>query len=183
MEWNNDLEKEFQGIKEIMKDSIKISPFDGTKRARVVIDGTSSLGVGFALFQLRDPADEDFKLGVNIIAANSSLLANDQGISPIDGEMQALLSACHCTCSLCPDTGVFKPKKCWSWFDENTRARWGEIYENSPSFIPNQIFPRVELQKLLSRAADTICSYDSLYWTPSLTPAGKLLLLSPDRCS
>ena len=36
-------------------------------------------------------------MGVNIITVNSSLLETDKGISPIDGELQALLFAVHAT--------------------------------------------------------------------------------------
>ena len=63
------------------------------KKARLVVDRLSSIGIGYALFQLRDKNDECFEQDVNIVSANSSLLKQGAGISPIAGVLQSLVFA------------------------------------------------------------------------------------------
>jgi hypothetical protein len=70
------LEEEYEAVKEIVTSQIRLSPYDPDKKLRLVIDGASSVGVGFVLFQFL--SDEEPKKGAVIINANSSLLSESQ---------------------------------------------------------------------------------------------------------
>ena len=63
--WNEELEEEYQNAMEIMKTRIKLSPYDPTKRLRLIIDGAKTAGTGFVLCQYL--IDENPSKGVNII--------------------------------------------------------------------------------------------------------------------
>ena len=89
--WNDLLEQEYLMVKKIIGTQIKISPYDPSRELRLLIDGASSIGVGFILFQWLD--DTDVKKGVSIILADSSLFPRS-GYSPIDGEISGLDFAC-----------------------------------------------------------------------------------------
>ena len=52
--WTQDLEQEYQNVKKVMCEQIRLSPYDPTKTLRLVIDGASLQGVGFVLFQWID---------------------------------------------------------------------------------------------------------------------------------
>ena len=73
---------------------MSISPYDLSKRLNLVIDGASSLGIGFILFQNVD--DEDISKGALIVNANSSMLPKNKGNSPIVGELMALKFTTNC---------------------------------------------------------------------------------------
>ena len=75
-----------------MKNNIKISPFNGSKKARLITDAANSTGCGYCLFQLRDPKDSNWELGVNIISAGSTLFKTTD-LSPIDAELTGLVFA------------------------------------------------------------------------------------------
>ena len=49
--WTKDLEQEYNNVKTVMCEQIRLPPYDPSKPLRLVIDGASSLGVGFVLFQ------------------------------------------------------------------------------------------------------------------------------------
>ena len=101
--WSDPLKQEYDYIREMMQSHIRISPFDGSKKARLVTDAASSTGCGFCLFQLRDPKDQDWGMGVNIINANSTLFKTF-GLSPIDAELKCLVfaaTACEFWLSFC----------------------------------------------------------------------------------
>ena len=68
--WTPLLEAEFEAVKDIMATQIRLSPYNPDKRLRLVIDGASSIGVGFVLFQYL--SDDDPAKGARIIQANSS---------------------------------------------------------------------------------------------------------------
>ena len=68
------MEDEFNSVKEILTTQICWSPYDETKKLRLVIDGASSIGVGFVLFQYL--SDQNPAKGAVIVSANSSLLGN-----------------------------------------------------------------------------------------------------------
>ena len=53
------MEDEYAAVKEIVTTQIRLSPYDETKKLRLVIDGASSVGVGFVLFQFL--SDQDLK--------------------------------------------------------------------------------------------------------------------------
>ena len=103
--WTPMLEAEYQAVKEIMVTQIRLSPYDPEKQLRLIIDGASSLGVGYVLFQYLN--DQDPAKGAVIISANSSMLSEQQaGYSPIDGEAIALdfaCQACHYWLYYCPE--------------------------------------------------------------------------------
>ena len=54
MTWNNELETEYQAVLKIMQTQIKLSPYNPSKKLKLVIDGASSIGTGFILVQLLD---------------------------------------------------------------------------------------------------------------------------------
>ena len=76
---------------------------------RLVIDGASSIGVDFVLFQYL--SDQNPAKGAVIINANSSLLGENQvGYSPIDAELLGLdfaSRACHYWLWCCPQIELY----------------------------------------------------------------------------
>lgn len=55
--WTPALEAEYLAVKEIMVTQIRLSPYDKEKKLRLIIDGASSLGVGYVLFQYLNDQD------------------------------------------------------------------------------------------------------------------------------
>ena len=83
--WTQDLEQEYQNVKMVMVEQIRLSPYDPTKTLRLVIDGAFLQGVGFVLFQWIDEMDPS--KGAAIINANASMLNDNQlSYSPIEAE-------------------------------------------------------------------------------------------------
>ena len=76
--WTQDLEQEYQNVKKVMCEQIRLSPYDPTKTLRLVIDGASLQGVGFVLFQWIDELYPSKRAA--IINANESML-NDNLLS------------------------------------------------------------------------------------------------------
>ena len=107
--WTQILEEEYEAVKEIVTNQIRLSPYDPDKKLRLVIDGTSLVGVGFVLFQFL--SDEEPGKGAVIINANSSLLSESQiGYSPIDAELISLdfaSRACHYWLWCCPQIELY----------------------------------------------------------------------------
>ena len=64
------MEEEYKAVKEILSKQIRLSPNNDKKRLNLVIDGASSIGVGYVLFQFLD--DSDPKKGATIVSANIS---------------------------------------------------------------------------------------------------------------
>ena len=60
-----------------------------------MMNGASSVGAGYILFQWRKQGDPE--AGAYIIAASSTMFPAGRGISPVDGELMALLFACRAT--------------------------------------------------------------------------------------
>ena len=93
IQWTQELEEEYQTVKEIMKTQFKLSPFDADKKIYLVIDGSSRVGTGYCMLQRiceTDPAK-----GFLIISTGASLLPTTKGeYSPIEAEMIALDRAC-----------------------------------------------------------------------------------------
>ena len=91
-------------VKEVMKTQLRLSPYNEKEPLCLVIDGASTLGAGYVLFQWRN--SEDPGAGAHIISANSTMFPKNRGFSPIDGELMALVFACRSTgywTSHCPD--------------------------------------------------------------------------------
>ena len=107
--WTEILEEEYETVKEVVKTQIRLTPYDPEKKLRLIIDGASSVGVGFVLFQYL--SDENPEKGAVIINANSSLLGENQlGYSPIDAEMIGLdfaARACHYWLWACPEIELY----------------------------------------------------------------------------
>ena len=101
--------KSSESSSESEADSPVKAPYDETKKLRLVIDGASSVGVGFVLFQFL--SDQEPAKGAVIINANSSLLGENQvGYSPIDAEMISLdfaSRACHYWLWCCPEIELY----------------------------------------------------------------------------
>ena len=93
--WTQDLEQEYQNVKKVVCEQIRLSPYDKTKTLQLVIDGASSQGVRFILFQWIDELDPS--KGAAIINANASMLKDNQlSYSPIEAECIRLDFATTC---------------------------------------------------------------------------------------
>ena len=75
-----------------MKENLKISPYWAEQWLNMVIDGSSTRGIGYVLFQWLN--EEDPSQGTTIIQAGSSLLPPNLGFSPVDSELAGLQYAC-----------------------------------------------------------------------------------------
>ena len=95
MVWDPMMEQEYAMVKEVMKTQLRLSPYDDSKPLCLVIDGASTIGAGYVLFQWRKQGDPE--AGAHIVAANSTMFPAGRGISPVDGELMALLFACRAT--------------------------------------------------------------------------------------
>ena len=88
-DWNDELDAEFTKVKQLMGDKIRLSPFDPDKTPHLILDGANSVGLGYMLVQFAD--EEDHSKGVQIIAANSTRLSQNQlMLSPMDVELLCL---------------------------------------------------------------------------------------------
>ena len=70
--WTEDMENEYNNIKQIMKKQLKLSPYDPSRKLRLVIDGAQTAGTGFLLIQYVD--DKDIHKGIQIIHSGSNVL-------------------------------------------------------------------------------------------------------------
>ena len=85
------MQREYEEIKLIFQDQIRLSPFNPIKAINFLNDGASSKGIGFVFYQQTDISSQD----VTIVQANSSALKESQlGYSPVDSEVLALKFAC-----------------------------------------------------------------------------------------
>ena len=93
-EWTQIMEREFEDVKKVFSNQIRLSPMDTSKRINIATDGANSAGIGFVIFQ----NSNDLEVGkdVRIIKANSSALKDSQKqYSAIDTELLALKFACE----------------------------------------------------------------------------------------
>ena len=74
-----------------MKTRIKLSPYDPTKRLRLIIDGAKAVRTGFVLCQYIN--EENLSKGVNIIHAGADKFEPGRIYSPVDTEAIALSRA------------------------------------------------------------------------------------------
>ena len=89
--WTPDMQKEYEEIKLIFQDQIRLSPFNPNKAINILTDEASSKWIGFVFFQQTDISSQD----VTIVQANSSALKDSQlGYSPVDCKVLALKFAC-----------------------------------------------------------------------------------------
>ena len=83
-------------VMNIIQNRIRLSPYDPTKRLRLVIDGAKMVRTGFILIQYLN--EEKPEKGVNIIHAGSGKLDPEKDYSLIEAEAIALnraIEACH----------------------------------------------------------------------------------------
>ena len=80
--WTPNMQKEYEEIKLIFQDQIRLSPFDPSKAINILTDGASSKGIGFVFYQ--HPDESNPSEDVTIVQANSSALKDSQlGYSPV----------------------------------------------------------------------------------------------------
>merc|ERR1712208_19655 len=83
--WTPYMQMEFEQLKKIFQDQIRLSPFDPEKEIKFLTAGASSKGIGFVFYQNaneKKPGED-----VMIVQANSSGLKNRQlSYSPMDCE-------------------------------------------------------------------------------------------------
>ena len=94
--WKDELEVEYQNAIDIMKTRIKLSPYDPTKRLRLIIDDAKTVGTGFVLCQYIN--EENPSKRVNIIHAGADKFEPGKDYSPVEAEAIALsraIEACH----------------------------------------------------------------------------------------
>ena len=49
--WTPKIQQEFEKVKSIFKDQIRLSPYDPTKELNILTDGANSAGIGFVFYQ------------------------------------------------------------------------------------------------------------------------------------
>ena len=65
VDWNEELEAEYQNAMHVMKTRIKLSPYDPKKRLRLIIDGAKTIRTGFVMCQYVN--ENNPSQGVNIV--------------------------------------------------------------------------------------------------------------------
>ena len=101
--WSEEMEREYLQTRKLMKENLKLSPYRAEQWLNMVIDGSSTRGIGYVLFQWLN--EEDPSQGATIIQAGSSLLPPNLGFSPVDSELAGLqyaCKACHYYLLHCP---------------------------------------------------------------------------------
>ena len=88
-QWTKKMQQEFDKIKLIFTDQIRLSPYDPSKELNILKDGANSARIGFVLYP--NLYDDEPGKDVTIVAANSSGLKDSQlGYGPVDCEVLAL---------------------------------------------------------------------------------------------
>ena len=83
--WSDEMQKEYESVRETMLEQIQLTPFDPNKSLRLVIDAASTEGARFALFQFVDEMDPSS--GAVIVNANCTRFKESQlHFSPIEAE-------------------------------------------------------------------------------------------------
>ena len=85
--WTIEMQQEYEAIKLIFQNQIRLSPFNPEKPINILTDGASSRGIGFVFYQPTEISTQE----VTIVQGNSSSLKESQmGYSPVDTEVLAL---------------------------------------------------------------------------------------------
>ena len=85
------MQQEYEAIKLIFQNQIRLSPFNPEKPINILTDGVSSKGIDFIFYQPTDISTQE----VTIVQANSSSLKESQmGYSPVDTDVLALKFTC-----------------------------------------------------------------------------------------
>ena len=93
LQWNSDLQKELEDLKQCLKKHIKLSPIDVNKNLKLIIDAAATVGCSYLLVQDKsdNPAD-----GYNFISMDSSNFKKGQlSLCPFEAEVAALRYACR----------------------------------------------------------------------------------------
>ena len=88
------MEGEYQSVRKLIKNNLRLSPYDPSRYLNLCIDGSAIHGMGYILFQWVE--EKNPAAGATIVSANSSLLLPNIGFSPIDGEIASLSYAIKC---------------------------------------------------------------------------------------
>ena len=87
--WTPEMELEFEKVKIIFTDQIRLSPFNPDREINILIDAANKSGVGYCFYQNLN--DDDPEGEVTIVNANSSALKDNQmQYSAIDCEVLGL---------------------------------------------------------------------------------------------
>ena len=70
--WSPEMQLEFEKVKTIFTDQIRLSPFNPDKEINILIDAANKSGVGYCFYQYVNDEDKEGK--VTIVNANSSAL-------------------------------------------------------------------------------------------------------------
>ena len=89
--WDEELEDEYNNCMEIMQTRIKLSPYDPSKKLRLIIDRAKKVSTGYVLCQYLD--EENASKGVKIVYCGSGKLDPEKDYSPIEAEAIALSRA------------------------------------------------------------------------------------------
>ena len=89
--WDKELEDEYNNCMEIMQTRIKLSPYDPSKKLRLIIDRAKKVSTGYVLCQYLD--EENASKGVKIICCGMVKLDPDKDYSPVEAEAIALSRA------------------------------------------------------------------------------------------
>ena len=138
-----------------MVTQINLSTYNPEKVLRLLIDGASSIGMGYCVFQFLE--DKHPEKGAVIISANSSMLGEHQiGYSPIDAELLGLdfaMKSCHYWLFYCPEVKLYS--NCTGLLDMLNKPldsilnrRHQQIFMRSAAYN-NAIFPYQPLRSYL----------------------------------
>ena len=84
LQWTDALEGEYQNVRRLIKNNLKLSPYDPSWFLNLCIDGSAIHGLGYILFQWA--VERNPSAGATIVSANSSLLPPNIGFSPVEGK-------------------------------------------------------------------------------------------------
>ena len=74
--WSDEMQKEYEVVRETVLEQIQLTPFDPNKSLRLVIDAASTEGAGFVLFQFVDEINPGS--GAVIVNANCTRFKESQ---------------------------------------------------------------------------------------------------------
>ena len=85
-QWNSELQKELEDLKDCIKNHIKLSPIDTTKNLKLIMDSGATIGTSYLLVQNKtvDPADR-----YNFISMDSANFKKGQlSLCPFEAEVE-----------------------------------------------------------------------------------------------
>ena len=73
LRWSEALEEKYQNVRTLIKNNLKLSPYDPSRWLNLIIDGSATHGMGWVLFQWADEGKPSSE--ATIIDASLSLLS------------------------------------------------------------------------------------------------------------